>query len=79
MTADSFFLPPAPAGGFSKWEFMEVFMIDFLDLLFDVMFYPLDPANLALQDNPLVLSCLAVLIGLAVMNLFGRICHGLLG
>ena len=53
--------------------------MEFLALLFDVMFYPLDPANLALQENPLVLSCLAVLIGLAVMNLFGRICHGLLG
>lgn len=54
-------------------------MMDFLSLLFDVMFYPLDPANLVLQENPLVLSCLAVLVGLAVISLFGRICHGLLG
>lgn len=53
--------------------------MEFLDLLFDVMFYPLDPANLVLDENPLVLSCLVILIGLAVVHIFWRVYYGLLG
>lgn len=42
--------------------------MEFFELFADVLLYPLDPANLVLEDNPLVLSCLAVLVG---MSIFG--------
>lgn len=47
-------------------------IIEFLDLFIDVFFYPLDPLNLVLEDNPLVLICLVVLIGMSIIGLFRR-------
>lgn len=42
--------------------------MEFLDLFIDVFFFPLDPVNLSLEDNPLVLSCLVILIGMSVFG-----------
>lgn len=53
--------------------------MEFLDLLFDIFFYPLDPANLILEENPLVLSCLAVLVGMSVFGVFRRCYAALFG
>ncbi len=49
--------------------------MEFLDFLFDVMFYPLDPVNLVLEENPLVLSCLTILIGMSIAGILMRCFH----
>lgn len=48
--------------------------MDFFDLFGDVLFYPLTvPVDIV--DNPLLLSCTCVLIGLSVAGTFLKIYH----
>ena len=53
--------------------------MEFFELFGDVLLYPLDPTNLVLEDNPLVLSCLTVLIGMAVVGMIRGVYVKMLG
>ena len=53
-------------------------MIEFLDAFADVLLYPMDPSGLDLAENPLILSCLAVLIGLSVLRIVKEVFYALL-
>lgn len=53
-------------------------MFEFLDVFGEVLFFPVNPAGLDLAENPLILSCLAVLIGLAVLRTVKGVFYGLI-
>lgn len=53
-------------------------VFEFLDLFIAVLFYPVDPATYLLEENPFMLICLVVLIGMAIVGIFRRVYVALL-
>ncbi len=48
-------------------------MIDFLNLFADVFLFPLDPVNLNFDDNVVMISLSAVLLGMGIVRLFREV------
>lgn len=60
---------PLSGGGFQLMEvYMDIF--EFLDLFIHVLFYPLDPVTMMLDENPFLLICLVVLVGMSIFGVF---------
>ena len=48
-------------------------MIDFLDLFFDIFFFPIDPANLDFENNVVMIILSLCLIGIGFSRLLRRV------
>lgn len=54
-------------------------MNDFLSAFFDVIWFPVDPANLDFESNPIMIILVMCVIGMGVVGLFKRLVYGWFG
>lgn len=45
-------------------------MIEILDLFMDVFFFPVDPAYLDYENNPVMICLTAILVGMGISRIF---------
>ena len=54
-------------------------MNDFIAAFFDVLLFPMDPVNLDIENNPIMLILLMVVIGIGVVGIYKRLIYGWFG
>lgn len=54
-------------------------MSDFVTAFFDVLLFPMDPVNVDIENNPIMIILLMIIIGMGIVGLFKRLVYGWFG